>query len=131
GLLARSPGGPGGARLVDVGAEHVRAGSREAESNGTPNALGGADDDRALAVQPLAAVHYALTDSHGISLACRASKASISRAYSMVSAISSCPLRSACLRKGSTSKRCVVPSGAVSVWLARSTEMVVPGRSWS
>src|SRR5262249_61174940 len=118
-----------GARLVDVGAEHVRASPREAEGNGAPNALSGADDDCALAVQPMAAVHHAPTDSHGISLACRASKASISRAYSMVSAISSCPFRRASLRKGSTSKRCVVPSGAVSVWLARSTDMVVPGRS--
>src|SRR5262249_57747390 len=111
-VLSRRRGRPWGARLVDVGAEHVRAGPREAEGNGAPNALGGADDDRALAVQPLAAVHLAPADSHGISLACRASKASISRAYSMVSAISSCPLRSACLRKRSTSNRCVVPSGA-------------------
>src|SRR5438034_2671714 len=130
-FLRLGGGGPR-ALLVDVGAEHVRACPREAQRGGTPDALGGTHDHRALAVEAALAVHHAPPGaSHGISAACRASNASISRAYSMVRAISSCPLRRACLRNGSTSKRRVAPSGAVRVWLAKSTGMLEPGRSWS
>src|SRR5262245_52511693 len=80
---------------------------------------------------PCALRHAPRGASHGIAAACFASKASISRAYSRVRAISSWPRSNACLRKGSTWKWCELPSGAVRVWLERSTEMVVPGRSWS
>src|SRR6185436_15978643 len=105
-VLLRLGGGGLGSVLIDVGAEHVRAGPREAQRSRAPDALGGAHDHRALAVEADLAVHHAPPGvSHGISTACRASNASISRAYSMVRAISSCPLSRACLRNGSTSKR--------------------------